>query len=62
MRSLVLVLLVHKLSVCWSEVPYHGMECDNGCDGNNTASGKYWCDTRRAGEGEDVWRCAELTR
>jgi len=61
MKSSILALLVHTFSICWSEVPYHGMKCDNGCGNSNNSTDK-WCDTRRAGNGEEVWRCAELTR
>jgi len=63
MKILAVLLFVHHLSVSVCEIPYAGMTCDNGCSNSNSNdSDNFWCDKRRRGEGEDVWRCAELTR
>jgi len=63
MKILAVLLFVHHLSVSVCEIPYEGMACDNGCsNSNSTDTDNFWCHKRRRGDGEDVWRCAELTR
>jgi len=61
MKLPVLFLLVYSLSQCKTETIYEGMNCNNGCTDNSSHSDQYWCNQRRAGEGEDVFRCAPRT-
>lgn len=58
------LILVYLSGLCICESPYHhGMACNNNCAGaDEDDPDKFWCGQRRAGEGEQVWRCADATR
>lgn len=63
MKTPVLFLLVCTVRLCRCESLYQGLTCDNWCaEPNDPDPEKYWCNQRRAGEGEQVWRCADRTR
>jgi len=51
-----LLLLVLSLGLC--DVDWEGRSCSNQCDTDNDT----WCGERRQGKGENVFRCADLTR